>query len=71
MSIARAFRRRVFRRLGSKWPGKDAQFNSLPDGGYQALHPTKGWRSFSAARLQAQARLRDMNEAINRRMGRI
>lgn len=71
MSIARAFRRRAYRKSGRPWPGAETQFSSLPDGGYQALHPTKGWRSFSFARLQAQARLRDMSEAINRRMGRI
>ena len=67
MSLARAIRRRRARKNGTPWPGKPTAYEARGEG-YLALHPTKGWRLFSASRLRAQARLRAMAELINKRM---
>lgn len=50
---------------------RDRPFKMLPDGGYQVLHPTKGWMRFSARRLMAINRLRWMHELIAKRRGLI
>lgn len=64
MSIWRQFRRATARKTGKEWGGAERQFRMLADGGYEACHPRKGWRRFSARRLRAQARLHAMAERI-------
>jgi hypothetical protein len=67
MSVQRQMRRAAARKMGKKWEGPDTSFKALPDGGYEALHPRKGWRRFSAVRLRAQARLRTLIERLSAR----
>jgi hypothetical protein len=57
-SIARKMLRRrlgptEFRRLRAKEPAFRVH-EGEGAGGYDAMHPTKGWRRFSAKRLRAQ-----------------
>lgn len=68
-SLLRRQTRKIKRTAGS-FELKERQHRTLPDGGYAVVHPTKGWRTFSAPRLRAQFRLAQQVEAINRRMGR-
>lgn len=69
MSIQRAIRRRRARKSGTTWPTQTMPFRECADG-YDALHPRKGWRHVSTARLRAQFLIGQMREAIARRMGR-
>lgn len=62
-SIARQIRRRT-----TKAPsGKPQPYIALPDGGYMALHPTRGWRRFSAARLRAGAMIAHFRDLAHKR----
>lgn len=70
MSIARAIRRRRARTTGTEWPSRSQPVKVYNSGAYHVLRPTKGWFFVSAARLGAQARLAEMRETIDRRMGR-
>lgn len=48
--------RRIQRRAARKRPdyeAPEAPIRYLANGGYQALHPTRGWRTFSGKRLLA------------------
>lgn len=67
MSISRQFRRAICRKTGKEWLGKPTPFRVHKNGGYDALHPTKGWRRISARRLRAQTRLRNMIERVEAR----
>lgn len=61
----KALRKRAYHEAGTM------PFKMENDGGYSALHPTRGWKRFSAARLRAQAKLRALFERIEARRGRI
>lgn len=52
--------RNLQRRMAKKATGyepKDRPHRDLPDGGYAFVHPTKGFRVISGARLVAQGRM--------------
>ena len=59
MSVQRAIRRRRARKSGTAWPSRNMPFRECKDG-YDALHPTKGWKHVSTARLRAQASLAEL-----------
>lgn len=69
MSVQRAIRRRRARKAGSDWPDRAPGGWELGEG-YIAMHPTKGPRIVSGARLRAQATLREFWAAIHRKMRR-
>ena len=52
--------RRIQRKAAFKTEAAPWQFRPLPDGGYVALHPTRGWKRFSGKRLAAQGRVAQM-----------
>lgn len=52
-SLARKIARGRFKPGYTREPA-ERKFEMLPDGGYRVLHPTKGWRAFTARRVQAK-----------------
>lgn len=62
-SIARSMKRAAYKRTGREWPSR-TQATVITDRGYLTLHPTRGWKLVSYARVNAQAR---MNEILSKR----
>jgi hypothetical protein len=62
-SLSRKMKRARFKRAGNKWPTREQPFrvhrgaNHEILGGYDVLHPTKGWRRICGERVRAGARM--------------
>ncbi|MEA3036830.1 MAG: hypothetical protein QOH04_2607 [Sphingomonadales bacterium] len=68
-SLLRRQQRKIKRNAGTFTNRPTAYRDAGPEG-YDVLHATKGWRHVSAARLRAQARLAQLIDSVERRMGR-
>lgn len=55
-SMIRRMQRKAQRNSGSYQP-RPALERPLPDGGYETLHPTRGWKRTSADRMLGQDQL--------------
>lgn len=55
-SLSRRIQRKYQRSLPDYEPAPQP-FRMLADGGYETLHPTRGWKRFSGKRLRAQRRM--------------
>jgi hypothetical protein len=64
--FARTLQRRWARTAGS-YDAPETPYRLLPDGGYAALHPTKGWRRVSGQRRRAQGRMARLNLGLTQR----
>lgn len=54
-SMLRRQQRKIMRE-NQTWVPAPQAFKMLPNGGYLALHPTKGWKRVGPARLRAFGR---------------
>ena len=68
-SYLRRLQRKAARVRGDYEPA-ERPFVLLPDGGYQVLHPTRGWHTFSKRRLDAGAAMAGLLDLADKRRGR-
>lgn len=63
-TFTRKLRRKAARKGGNTWVGKEQPSRVLPDGGYETLTPTGGWKRFSMRRLIAIQKMRAFEETM-------
>lgn len=59
-SLSRKMNRAACRRSGIEYNRKDRIYIMDDNGGYDALHPTRGWRHISEKRLSAQRKMAEI-----------